>query len=232
MIMILNTLVLWSLAAIFPFLNLKRNVSSLGTILLFCGGCGTLSVVLKDTFRPAVDSYFNGNEALNTFLLYLEDNISAFSHYFIPYLLLLFSLEYSGLYETRLSGIKKIKSAAFIILLIPIVGMYIFFPVYPNFLPKNNILIIWAMPYILLAVTLLIYSYLNENNRILKIQKLAICILIIPETLFTSFTNALLPLNNIEGLWRYDYIIIISSLCAFISITYIHRYSLLKPKKG
>jgi signal transduction histidine kinase len=174
----------------------KRESTRWASAFVFTSGLGGLSVVLQENTQQVL-------------AYYLSNFFSSISHFFAPYTLLMFSIHYSALFSTLW------KNRLRYLLLIPILMMYIIYPIFPKFEPSYKILAIWVVPYILGANTLLLYSYLRENDKV-KVQRLMTCILIIPGTLFAMMTNYVLRAFGVDHAWRYNSWLTIIIFVAFM----------------
>jgi signal transduction histidine kinase len=123
------------------------------------------------------------------------------AYYIYPCLLLLFSLIYSKL-------IKEGK-LLYLLVFIPVYWMYFFSPLNLTTLPpvpatilQFGILKLWAVPYIVIANCILLYSFIRETNSVLKKQALANFVIIVFPTIFGLFLGYLYPEMIRNDFWR------------------------------
>lgn len=102
------------------------------------------------------------------------------THYFLPYCALMYAFSYTGAFA-------KWKKYLMVALIIPVVFMYIFFPVKGLCQPGSKlftntmtVLLLWLTPYLFGSVFLLLFSYIKAQNKWEKQDRLLMCILIIP----------------------------------------------------
>lgn len=102
------------------------------------------------------------------------------TYYFLPYCILMYTLSYTG-------TLAKWKNYFLVILIIPVVLMYIFFPVKGFYRPNSRLftstlttLLLWSAPYLACSVCLLLFSYFKAKNKFEKQDRLLICLSVIP----------------------------------------------------
>ncbi|OEF98114.1 sensor histidine kinase [Desulfuribacillus alkaliarsenatis] len=181
--MLLLFLFLWTIGIIILIADRHRESNRWLSTFVFSSGLGGLSVELSEKHD------------------FIASLFSSIAHNFAPYTLLMFSVHYSGLINVKGSEWKRKLPY---ILLIPIIIMYVIFPVYPQFHPSFIILSLWTVPYILGANAMLIYAYLQEQNKQVKTERLSICLMVVPGTLFVMITNYILRAIEIHTIWMYN----------------------------
>jgi signal transduction histidine kinase len=158
----------------------------------FFSGCGGFAVVIKQTNFAGI--------------------LGSMAHYIAPYVLLIFSLHYvaTSIMQSKLT--HWIKLAA----LIPPAIMYVVYPVYPEFQPSYNILLLWVGPYVLGANALLLYAYISSKGLKIRQERLLVCLIIMPTTLFSLSSNYILRALNVHDLWTYNKWVIAIEFVTFI----------------
>jgi signal transduction histidine kinase len=120
------------------------------------------------------------------------------THYFLPYCSMMYAFSYTGV-------LARWKNRMAMVLLIPIVFMYLVFPVTTFCRPDSkrftmtmSTLLLWLVPYLLGAAFLLLVSYLRAKNKWEKQDRMLICILSIPcifLVIFIEFLYGFYKLN-------------------------------------
>lgn len=102
------------------------------------------------------------------------------THYFLPYCSLMYAFCYTGV-------LARWKNLIAMVLIIPVVFMYMFFPVKTFCQPDSKLftmttstLLLWIVPYLLGMVFLLLFSYFKAKNKWEKQDRMLICISAIP----------------------------------------------------
>lgn len=123
------------------------------------------------------------------------------THYFLPYCTLMYILSYTG-------TLAKWKNYFMVVLIIPLIFMYIFFPVKGFCQPDSklftstfNTLLLWCVPYLVCSAYLLLFSYFKAKNRLEKQDRLLMCVSVIPCIVIVLFIEFLYAFNqlNIEN---------------------------------
>lgn len=211
--MLILFLSLWTIAAILIFTDLKNETTRWAGLIAFFSGFGGLGVVWRESVVPFLALYTGSDSAIYNFFAFLSGLFASFSYYLAPYSFLIYSIVNSDWLKERITGIKRIL---ILILLLPVVFMYILFPVRPYFLPSFYLLVLWVVPYILVANTLLIYSYLREKNLELRRQKLLSCMLLVIPTLISMLTNFIFPARGVKNAYLYNGWVIIAVFVTFV----------------
>lgn len=177
--------------------------------MTFCCGLGGLAIVIRESVIP----YFAGNEMAVYILMCLSSISSSMSHYFSPFLLLVYSLSFSDKLQMYW---KKYRTKIMIILLLPIFCMYIFYPTLPDFTTSYPVLSIWVSLYVVTANSLIVYSFIRTTDQRVKQQRLLTSVIIVPTTFVSLLTNFLLPAFNIKNAYIYNTWIIFFQFVSFI----------------
>jgi two-component system, sporulation sensor kinase B len=198
---------LWTIAAILIFTDYKTPSTRWGSAVAFFSGFGGLTIVLRDNILPVInDSNLKSCIHLSiSFMLTL-------SYQMAPYALIVYSIRFTGFFKKYPAFYKFVPYIFFT----PVAIMYLVFPCIPDYTPPYLFLSIWVIPYILFSDILLFISYINEKTGTIKLQRLLICVLIIPTTLFSMVSNYISGLLNMSGLWEYNTITIVAAFVIFI----------------
>lgn len=198
---------LWIIAFILIYTDYKEQSTRWGSAIAFFSGFAGLGVFLRESVIPGLN-----NSGFKDFIFFITSFGFTLSYQMAPYALMMYGITYSGLFKRY----KKFLRIAFIIFIIPVAIMYIIFPFVPEYKPSYTILSLWVVPYILTANFLLIYSYVLEKNQRIKHQRLLVCILITPTTLFSMMTNFIFGIFMISDIWRYNAITIAATFVLFV----------------
>ncbi|MFV8826409.1 sensor histidine kinase [Alkalihalobacterium sp. APHAB7] len=203
---------LWGVGLVLIIFDPNRESTRWASVTAFAGGAGGLSVVIEENIRPRMAEVIN-RQYMDGTLLFLEHMLSFVSHYVTPFAFLVFSIVYSELL------INKRKKYLKVILILPILAMGIFFPIYPNLVVPYAIASLWVIPYILCGVVLLVYAFIQEQHPSKKRQRLLVNLAFIPAITFGLFTNYILRILNIDDVWRYNYwIVLFAAIVFFIGL--------------
>ena len=146
---------------------------------IFCTIFGAFHSIIAEIITPIYS--FKIRESI-MFLTNLSGFFNTIPYYFIPYCFLLFSIYCTGDFLKKRPNLKNNLK---FLLLIPIVIMYLFFPV-SDFTSFNNYHIsylffaVWSSPYNIFGIILLFYSYFNAKNVKYKKELFRINLMIIP----------------------------------------------------
>lgn len=142
-----------------------------------------------------------------------------------PYFIINFTMSYSGIFEkVKKSYVKLIVH----LLLLPVVAMFIIFPLniyqYPLYI-DYKILCVFAVPYAFLGCAFLLYSYWVEISKTVREQRLMACLVFIPLTILGITTSYVLPAFNLRSAWKYNRWAVIS---LFVTYSYVaYRYGIM-----
>ena len=203
--MLVLFIVLWTIAGVLIIADPKNRSTRWGSAIAFFSGLGGLGALLREFSGTLTDV------TLKNYIVLVASLILSLSHHLPPYALMVYSVIYSGLFHKY----KVFLKYCTYILLIPVLIMNFIFPIVPMYEPSFLILSLWVVPYILAANFLLVYSYHKEKNKKVKLQRLIVCILLTPPTLFTIFANYILRIFAINNLWQYNLLTIIAAFILF-----------------
>ncbi|KMQ49824.1 Sporulation kinase A [Chitinispirillum alkaliphilum] len=186
-------------------------------MVFVCASCGFFSAFVENSLNSLPSSsLFPELEKPGQYFVSL---LSSIYHYITPYTLLMLAL--SNL-DNRVRLKRHLKLLKFL-LLIPVVFMYIFFPFNVTFnpdhivMPGSKVMSVWAPLYILATVALLLYAFfITPENRLIKREKLFLCILVIPPATSSIFVNYLINFTELKGYWRYNQHIVASQILLYL----------------
>jgi two-component system, sporulation sensor kinase B len=208
-VMLFLFLALWSIGIFLLFIDGKNaNTRWVSATALF-GGAGGLSVVIEERVIPFAQQ-ITDVPYIHESLYFLEILSTAAFHYFIPYAFLMFAISYSGYFPA------KWKKRMRYILLLPAILMLWWFPFFPEFVVPYKLILLWEGPYIVSGIFLLLYSYFNEQNPLIKQNRLLISLAFVPAISFSLFTNYIFRAFGIDDAWRLNGWIIAFSLVVFV----------------
>lgn len=194
--------------------NPKNSSIRWCSLLLYVEGGGVLSNMIVQYVLPQIGAYTQ-NSLLLKFIYQLSVFLSFLSFHFAAFLLLMFSLNYSGLLEGKALAYKN-KLA--LLLMSPFMLLAV---LYPTDAPCNDhlrilILSLMVAPYGAVSIFLLIRSFLKETNPWIKMQRLITCTLIIPPSVFCYITSCIGPVLYIYTLWKIEFWAVIPIFAAFV----------------
>ncbi|HEX3044553.1 MAG TPA: HAMP domain-containing sensor histidine kinase [Bacillota bacterium] len=192
--------------------NYNDESSRWSGFLSFVGALGALAIFLEYQSYPdlVVNYGIQSNQA--NFVKYGAYVLSSVYYYFLPYIFLMLGIfNVQRISQTYL----RTKNILKYLLLLPCVAMIPFFGLTPAKSPHFWIIALWAVPYISIAILLLILSFYMEQNPKVKRDKLFDCIILIPIALVVLFTNYLLIAMGITDAWKYNSWLVIFTVTSF-----------------
>lgn len=216
----------WIFGIISIVYNPRNKATRFSSLAALFGGCGGLADAIKLQLIPLISKYLDSN-VINSLLL-ASGILDSLAFYGAPYCLLIFSILYSEILNTKK---KYYFYLIHIGLLISILLMYTRSSVYPEFLVSFKALLIWATPYFLISDALLIYSVIIAKDRIIKKQRFLTCLLLVPlvTILFiTNYVGVYIEAIPMASLSRYNDTIGVVLLFGFILLA--ARYGFLGVK--
>lgn len=214
--MLILFILLWMIAAILILTDIKNESTRWGGLLAFFAGCGGLGVVWRENVMPFLAPYIT-NSTVSYFVALLGGIFASFAYYFGPYSLLMFSIVTADWLKDRIVNKKRIIS---LVLLVPIVIMYILFPVEPFYRISFRLLVVCIAPYILVANILLVCSYLKEKDLRLKQQKFLNCVIVAMPTFISLFMNFILPALGFKSTYSPFVIAIVFAIFIVAAVRY------------
>ncbi|TCP70225.1 sensor histidine kinase [Baia soyae] len=210
--MLILWILLWVIGTLLLTADFRSPSARWASATTFLFGAAGMSLVIGEQIKPLFD---NNSNIFQYFLL--VENITWFiSEYLAPYAFIFFALIYSKLIPSKYIRVLKF------FLLIPIIGMLVFYPVHPTFIIPYHITTFWVVPYILVGIVLLIWSYILEKNPFIKKSRLSTCLGFVPFMIIVLITCYFLRIMGIEESWRYNYwiVVFLFSVC----ITSLFRF--------
>ena len=222
--MIFVLIALWSTSVILLLLNPKERSARWLSAVAFCGGSGALAATLGDYVLPRMiagadthlsDAHLSGAV---TFVAMAMKCASIVSYYGLPYTFLMFATAYHPhpLYE-------KGKRWWPWLLLIPMVSMFIFTPVYTVQHPYlYKWLSLWALPYCALGTVLMLSK--KESHPLLQRTHRLTCLAVLTPILFSAVMNYLLPSFGYYEMWRFNTWIIGFAFIVFVFALFTYGF--------
>ncbi|EPR11738.1 sensor histidine kinase [Ruminiclostridium papyrosolvens] len=205
---ILATIILWSLSTLIMVAGSKYRPLRWICLLGYIVGGGVLGKFLSDINWGNVHIAFI-NRLFYRFLLSVSFN-------FAPFILLMFSISYSGWFSTKhLVGKLYFK----LFLLIPPIITIIFFGLKISSYKYRIFLIIWATPYFFITNYILIRSLLKEKVVFIKRQKLSTCVTISAATIYGYISCHLIPILKIRISIQRDILATFALLIIFVVLS-------------
>ncbi len=201
-------LALCIIAFILMYCNPKEKSIIWGSMIAIAGSLGGAANVLEMDVLPHITNH----RPIIDVLLFIIGLFYSLSHYVEPYACLMFGIIYSNLFSFNRRSYYILSS----LLCIPIIIMYAIYPFYPKFITSYKILSSWAAPYIFLGNIILLYSFLKEQNKRIKQQRLLVILLAAPPTLFSAFANYIYPAFGIIHVYKNNVFMVILLLVLFI----------------
>ncbi|WP_162035310.1 ATP-binding protein [Chengkuizengella sediminis] len=207
--MLFVLIALWGIALILLRFDPKNISIRWLSVLLFCGGCGAIAILIGEQLLPFVREQTD-TVVLQSILYRIQVTCSGFSYYGIPYSYILFSLYYQPIFVNK----RWFKFIPYILSL-PIVLMLIFTPVYPvTDVELYPLLASWSVLYVLFGSILILSK--REELPDLKRNHILTSLSIIPTVLFVLIMNYVLPSFEIYRMWKYNTWIVIYGTIVFI----------------
>ncbi|MCX7747820.1 MAG: HAMP domain-containing histidine kinase [Clostridia bacterium] len=199
---------LFIIAGALLYTDSKSKAHRWGSAMAFLAGSGALGVVIRDNILPYAQS-----ETFREVLRSASTFFRELSHQVGPYSLLIYGIIYSGLFKNKRVFLKIAPYAFFI----PVAVMYILYnPLAKDYEPSYLLLSLYAVPYAIAANSFLLYSFLKEKRGKLKQQRLLICVVVTPSTLFSMLSNYILLVFGVYKIWQFNSITITTTFIIFI----------------
>ncbi|MCB2295440.1 HAMP domain-containing histidine kinase [Clostridium algoriphilum] len=217
--MILASSGLFLIAIIILMKDYKTESTKFMAAICFLAGLGTFAVVCEG---PIKDYLVTQGASQETFKLitYISALMSNIAHYIGPYFMLLYGLSYANI-------VRKNKKTIYIIMFIPSIICFIYFPIVSNYLKTPNelelyfkLLSVWCVPYILSGAIFIVYSYLKEKSYSTKKYKLINASIVAPFFVYCALANFLLRSFGTDQTWRIYPIVFFIQFTGFIYFAY------------
>ncbi|MBP1155506.1 MULTISPECIES: sensor histidine kinase [unclassified Paenibacillus] len=210
---------LWSIGLLLIVTDPKRQTTRWISSIAFIGGSGGMAAVIGDQLTPYL--YARGwlTEPLTGLLPLVETICSHICYYGLPYTFLMFAVVYYPEYAlwSRRRYIPWV-------LLVPVLFSFAFEPKLNEPIPYSYVTL-WAMPYILTGIGLLMAATLKERNSFLRRSRLLTTAAAAPTLFFALFTLYLLPhyFETYEW-WRYNAWVIAFTLAVIIGSSFRYGF--------
>ncbi|MGF9714072.1 MULTISPECIES: sensor histidine kinase [Paenibacillus] len=190
---------LWSIGLLLIVTDPKRQTTRWISSIAFTGGSGGMAAVIGDQLIPYLAGRGWMTELLAELLPIVETVCSRICYYGLPYTFLMFAVVYYPGYSlwTKRRYIPWL-------LLVPVLLSLAFEPK-PNEPIPYSYVTLWAAPYILTGIGLLVAATLKERNSFLRRSRMMTTAAAAPALFFALFTLYLLPhfFETYEW-WRYN----------------------------
>ena len=208
--MLVVMLALWTIGAILIFTDPDRESTRWASATAFVGGIGFCAAVINELVRPYLWVQGWNNPTLDSFFQILSISCSFICQNGLPYAFLMYAICYSDRFHAKTRKVLMYSSAT------PIILMLIITPLYPVLTFNYVIFTLWAGPYIVGAAFLLIASYLQERNPMMRKSRLFTNIVAIFPMVTALFTIYILRIFHIDEAWRYNVLVIALQFVIFI----------------
>lgn len=205
---IIATIILWSLSTIVLIAGFKYRPLIWICLLGYIVGGGILGKFLSDmNLANAHIAYVN--RLFYRVLLSVSFNLA-------PFILLMFSISYSGWFSIKHTVCKLYFK---LLLLIPPIATIIIFGLKISSFEYRLFLIIWATPYFFITNFILIRSLLKEKVVFIKRQKLSTCVTISAATIYGYISCHLIPIFKIRISIQRDILATFALLIIFVVLS-------------
>lgn len=205
---ILATIILWGLSTLILVAGSKYRPLRWICLLGYIVGGGVLGKFLSDINWGNVHIAFV-NRLFYRFLLSVSFN-------FVPFILLMFSISYSGWFSKN-HLLSKLYFK--LLLLIPPITTIVIFGLKISSYKYRLFLIIWATPYFVITNYILIKSLFKEQVVFIKRQKLSTCVTISAATAYGYVSCHLIPVLKIKLSIQRDIFATFALLIIFIILS-------------
>lgn len=219
-------ILLWVLAIIILIKDSKTESTVWLAIGAFFGGLGAFTVVFEEVIMKYLIAQFDLSQAAISSLHLIDAILMTVVYSTVPYALLIYGLTY-----IKISSKSK-RKMIYTVLAIPPILSFILLPMRSNYLRSPDELLLffrqlsmWSVPYILMGIIFLFYSYFTEKSYMMKRFKLLNIIIVVPCFIYTILSNFIFRAFGIENNWR-NFIVLIPLL--FVGFLYFaFKYGIL-----
>ncbi|BBH24831.1 hypothetical protein Back11_61760 [Paenibacillus baekrokdamisoli] len=186
---------LWFTSALLLVANRKNPAGRWLSLVSFCGGMGALASILEGWI---VSLFETGqiDAAAERLLRILQRACSWMSYYGLPYSFLCFASAYNHeVIPTRFT-----KRLPLFLVILPL-GM-LALPIAKGYPVHFKILAIWAIPYFVIGLVLLLAK--RSVHPMERRAHAILTIAVFPVILIAFTMNFVLPLFGVYGMWRYN----------------------------
>jgi len=190
---------LWSIGFLLLITDPRRATTRWIASIAFTGGFGGLSAVTDDELKPYLFERGWMTEPVARFVDYAEATFSYLCYYGLPYTFVMFTVMYHP-QAAVWRWTKTLKWA----LLLPAAVSFAFDPMPGDPIPYSYVTL-WAVPYIVAGIALLLHAALKERNTFLRKHRMLTAWAAAPTLFFALFTLYVLPaFFGIYEFWRYN----------------------------
>ncbi|RKD26842.1 hypothetical protein BEP19_16650 [Ammoniphilus oxalaticus] len=205
---------IWTISALLIVTDPKNPSSRWAAVMAFVGGFGFLAGSLNEEIRPLLNEAVLGSPVfqswLNERMIEAASVASLICQVGLPYTYLMFAL-YSG---EQLKPIWRFRWG--LLLLLPVVYTIWISPVIPSLQLDYPRLVLWVIPYMLLAAALLVKQMWLEKDPILRRSRFFVIILAVFPNLIVLFTIYLARLFGDFDAWKYNLALILALFIFFV----------------
>ncbi|MBO8165176.1 MAG: HAMP domain-containing histidine kinase [Brevibacillus sp.] len=213
---------IWTFALLVLFTDPKRTSIRWGSATAFVGGLGYFAAVIDEELYPFFRPYMAAHPLLEPALAMLSRVSSFVCQTGLPYTFLMFAVHYGEFWSRR---VKRLVTYA---ALVPPLIMLAITPIYPVLAINYWAMVLWVIPYFLLACWILVYLYLTERDPIVRKSRFINNILVILPLSFVFISIYVMRILNNYDAWRYNIIIVAIQFVLFLLISV--KYGLLGVK--
>lgn len=182
-----------------------------GVFLLSCAALTGLSRSIIESIIPTLNQQNMNFPWLNTFLLYVRVITGFIAVYFFPWGVIMHAITYSGKFSPR-----TVKILTYVLLL-PIPFMLKTTVYFPDIKPDFKSMLFWAVPYIIFACLLHMYSYVTEKDPDKKLHRFTTLSIMLPVVLSALILNYIVrAFDHTHQYWRYMIVFFMIAFFAFL----------------
>lgn len=210
--MLIVGLCAWLTAFILYYKNKVDSIKWLAHFA-FLAGCGAFANVLAMDLAPYIERNVTNSLPFVNDVKVASGILHSISYSGSPYTFLIFAISYTGIIHFKSAIQKKLIYA---LLFLPVLVMFVLYPVF-YFSHRAFILLnTWVDPYVLLGSLLLLWAYINEKELRRKQERLLVFITVSPAVLFLLVTVYVCPVLGEYEAYRYNILIISSTILLYL----------------
>lgn len=198
--MFLMMIILWSIALVILITKRKSITDRWAAMIAFIGGFEGLGSFIGDVLIPSfLVNYIKNPDTISQIrsISRLIMNISCYFYY--PYIM--FAISY---YRFKSFERPKVRNTAAVLLFIPIIILYLLFPIDSYYKPITIISPALDLGYIMTANVLLIINYYKETSPKLKREKLLVILMLIPVATLSFVFGSLMHYLGYHNMWKQE----------------------------
>ncbi|CAM4042801.1 HAMP domain-containing histidine kinase [Paenibacillus alkaliterrae] len=209
--MIFVFIALWTIAAVLLINDPKTKSTRWAALTAFAGGGGGLSRTITENVLPYMHKYDLSTPTIDQILLTIQKIGSFMNHSGTPYCFLMY-----GLTVSQLIPAKRVKILSYL-LAIPIIPSILVSKWSPVLVPNFKFLFFWCVPYFLISIGIITYSFIKEKNPIIRQEKIFTVTVVFPLIIFQILVNyTLKAFFYNDHAWRFMPVMIAFVFTGFI----------------